>query len=177
MTTTTARKPKSNEAPEGTRFTKAGFPVTLCTRCGGSGRYPSACYNGVCLGCSGSGVKDYNSSSRRLRVQYEAAAAAAQQTDPRELQVGDTVLVLAGFMSANHKWEKIEQIEISEPGSYGWVQVGDTVTRFVQQIEITTKSAVSVFRISEDGQAQPVRRWDGRLDSTPWTSRINYNAR
>lgn len=28
-----------------------------CTRCGGTGQYPSACYNGLCLGCSGTGRK------------------------------------------------------------------------------------------------------------------------
>lgn len=33
------------------------FESETCGRCGGSGTYPSACWNGVCLGCSGSGSR------------------------------------------------------------------------------------------------------------------------
>lgn len=37
------------------RTDKDGFPIEPCGRCAGTGTYPSAAWNGVCLGCNGSG--------------------------------------------------------------------------------------------------------------------------
>ena len=95
-TRTRTRKPFSNVRPEGTPTNKLGFPLARCTRCGGTGRYPSSAYRGICLGCSGTGRVDFSRSSRRQRLAYEAHVVETQTTNLYDLEVGDTVWTPTG---------------------------------------------------------------------------------
>ena len=180
MTNTTNRLPRTNVAPEGTPTSKLGFPVTTCTRCGGTGQYPSAAYRGVCLKCSGTGSVDYNQSSRRQRLAYEAAVAEAQAATPEDIAVGDTIMAPYGM--AGRKWAKVTAVEISEPRHCGSCLIGtnEADRRFaIQQFTISTAIGSLTFQVYDGDEAieGSVRRWTGRMDPAPFLAKINYNAR
>lgn len=63
-----------------------------CGRCGGTGKYPSSCYNGVCLGCQGQGYKltaRGREADRYLRV--------LRSKSVEEVKVGDLVQATFGM--------------------------------------------------------------------------------
>jgi preprotein translocase subunit YajC len=62
----------------------------LCTRCAGSGQYPSPMWQGVCLGCEGKGRK-LTRVGRAALKKYEAYLAAHHTKMMIELQPGDVV--------------------------------------------------------------------------------------
>ena len=152
-----ARKPARDRGtmPEGTPKTRTGFPLSTCSRCGGTGQYPSAAWQGKCLGCSGTGYVDFNRSSRRQRIAYLEAVRASQATPVTEITIGDVVLLPYGI--ASEKWQTVESIDADElnPGRL-------------------------VFRSGAMSCSYPVDatvRRSAALDPAPFLAKINYNAR
>ena len=141
--------------PEGTPKTRTGFPLSTCSRCGGTGQYPSAAWQGKCLGCSGTGYVDFNRSSRRQRIAYLEAVTAAQTTPVTEVAVGDVVLLPYGMMS--DKWFAVESIE-DDKLNPGRIVLRASTTSCSYSTDATVRRSASV-------------------DPAPFLAKINYNAR
>lgn len=165
--------------------TKNGFPLATCPKCGGTGHYPSSAYNGVCLKCTGTGFVDFNRSSRRQRLLYEAHVTEAQTTDVRELAVGDTVLVSIGPIGAKQRWEAIENITLDADAVVGHNVVNGVTTALTGRLTITTPSTSSDFPLfanvvsGSTARAYPLegytmRRRTDLIDPAPWLARIKY---
>lgn len=84
-----ARKSPSPQ-PQPQRLSRITFETETCTRCAGSGQYPSAAWQGRCLGCGGKGVRQ----TRRGKAACQRALAAArgEQVAVTDLAVGMRVL-------------------------------------------------------------------------------------
>ena len=73
------------------------FETETCNRCGGSGQYPSAAWQGMCLGCNGTG--------RRMTRRGKAAKRRYDEIIEKmckpvtEIEVGDRVQ-----FASSHKW-------------------------------------------------------------------------
>lgn len=72
------------------RIAKVEWDRETCTRCGGTGRYPSAMWQGVCLGCNGLGRKLTRAGKAAL-AKYDAYMAANHSKMMIDLQPGDVV--------------------------------------------------------------------------------------
>jgi hypothetical protein len=92
---------------------KVTFETETCMRCGGTGDYPSACWQGVCLGCSGRGVR-YTRRGRAARNAYDETMAGMTRTYG-DVKVGDRVRMSIsshGSMSSTTKWVVVESIKV-----------------------------------------------------------------
>ena len=72
-------------------FNKNGFPLIVCSRCGGSGHYS---YNDVdgtrCYGCGGGGWQ-IAKRAKPAWIAYTSAVKEQKETVVRKLQVGDKI--------------------------------------------------------------------------------------
>lgn len=59
-----------------------GFPIETCGRCGGTGRYPSIAWDGVCLACQGPGVTHPAGKVAELAGRWRAEYAAMRSVTP-----------------------------------------------------------------------------------------------
>lgn len=96
---------------------KITFEKETCTRCGGTGRYPSACYNGVCLGCTGTGKKLTRRGAAALKA-YNAVMDEMKKP-ASEVKVGDLVKITLN-MSGAQGWRRVDAI-VEDSG----VRIGD----------------------------------------------------
>lgn len=71
-----------------TTATKIVFDTETCTRCGGTGDYPSAAWQGMCLKCKRAGVV-YTPTAKRARAAMDAWAEQNLSTTYGQLVVGD----------------------------------------------------------------------------------------
>jgi hypothetical protein len=82
------------------------FHVEPCTRCGGTGTYPSPAWEGRCLGCSGKGYK-LTAAAARARKIYDDLCHT-MTTTWANVKIGDRVFV-------DHKyWVIVDSIEPTE---------------------------------------------------------------
>lgn len=78
-----------------------------CGRCGGTGKYPSSCYNGLCLGCSGKGFK-----FTARGVATEKYLKELRSKPVESLQVGDVIRVEHFTLNALiYSFDKITVLE------------------------------------------------------------------
>lgn len=99
------------------------FETTTCGRCGGTGTYPSAAYNGVCLGCSGHKVV-LTRAGRAAKKIYDSIVEG-MMTPAEDVKVGDRVYApfAVGMMGSANKWMTVEAI--GEPRFSGRSKIGD----------------------------------------------------
>lgn len=83
-------KAQAETLPAPRRIREIVWERVTCTRCGGSGRYPSACWQGVCLGCSGKGEKLTRAGAAAMK-KFEAYIAAHHTKMMIDLEPGDIV--------------------------------------------------------------------------------------
>lgn len=100
---------------------ESAFEAVACGRCGGSGRYgPLSVYNGVCFGCSGSGIKLTKRGLAAATVYRESLTVVVS-----DLKVGQKVLwegLTAGSFSQPSFWLTVKSIE-PDPLNVGLVKV------------------------------------------------------
>jgi hypothetical protein len=73
------------------KIVKIEWDREKCARCGGSGRYPSSMWDGVCLGCNGKGRK-LTRVGRAAFKKYDAALRAGATVMAHELKPGDLIV-------------------------------------------------------------------------------------
>lgn len=98
-----------------TKLPTIKFETQTCGRCGGSGTYPSSCWNGVCLGCSGAGVR-YTRSGRVARLRYDEVMSRMNRTYG-DVKIGDRVKASVGrvnTMGSTEKWLHVATIKVHE---------------------------------------------------------------
>lgn len=98
-----------------TKLPTITFETHTCTRCGGSGQYPSACWNGVCLGCSGAGVR-HTRAGRNARARYNEVMACMTHTYG-DVKVGDRVkasIARVNSTASFEKWLTVTAINVRE---------------------------------------------------------------
>jgi hypothetical protein len=92
---------------------KVTFETETCGRCGGTGQYPSACWQGVCLGCSGRGVR-LTRRGRAARNAYDETMSAMDRTYG-DVKIGDRVRMSIsphGSLASTTKWVIVESIKV-----------------------------------------------------------------
>jgi hypothetical protein len=92
---------------------KITFETETCMRCAGSGDYPSACWQGVCLGCSGRGIR-WTRRGRAARNAYDEVMAGMKRTYG-DVKVGDRVRMSIsphGSLSSVTRWVVVESIKV-----------------------------------------------------------------
>lgn len=98
-----------------TNFPTVTFETVTCARCAGSGTYPSAAWQGVCLGCSGKGIR-FTPAGHRARLAYDEAMSAMLRTYG-DVKPGDRVKASFGrvnnYASAT-KWLHVDTIKVHE---------------------------------------------------------------
>ena len=98
-------------------FTREGFPLVTCTRCGGTGRYSFNQIDGdKCYGCSGTGYQLHRG-AKAAHAAYTAAAKAAFRPTAAHLQVGDVILeryTEKQSQAADEDWARIIDIEVTD---------------------------------------------------------------
>lgn len=97
------------DAIDYTQVKSVGFETETCMRCGGSGTYPSSCWNGVCLGCSGAGVR-FTRRGAAAYKKYWAYVEANNTVRADELVAGDM------FLGSQRKWVRVIE---SKAGDFG----------------------------------------------------------
>lgn len=114
---------------------KYEFESVTCIRCLGSGTYPSAAWNGVCLGCNGTGKK------------LTRAGLAAKKV--HDAWIADHLMVRADSLTAGDKfrpnrvdgWKTVVSID-TEPHYVGKSTIGtgdDAVTTEMWHITIVSQ--------------------------------------
>jgi hypothetical protein len=101
---------------------KIVFETETCMRCGGTGQYPSPAWQGVCLGCSGRGVR-FTRAGRAARKAYDDTMSAMNHTYG-DVKVGDRVRMSIsrhGSLASTTKWVTVESIKV-HPNS---MKIGD----------------------------------------------------
>ena len=87
-----------------------------CGRCGGTGKYPSSCYNGICLGCNGRGY----SLTKRGRVADEYLKRLRSKR-VEDLKVGDVIRGEFGFYGQIRAFAPITRLEpLTAQNAYSW---------------------------------------------------------
>lgn len=101
----------ANTATVDYSLTTFEFERRACGRCGGTGRYPSARWNGVCLACQGAG-KILTRAGRAAKKIHDAWIAENLTVEAQTLRVGDR------FRPSSHvnDWKTIESIQVMEGG-------------------------------------------------------------
>jgi hypothetical protein len=107
-----------------------------CDRCGGTGRYPSAMWNGVCLGCSGVGDRLTRSGKAAVK-KYDAFLAANYSKAAIDLQPGDKIF-------KQGRWVTVHAVDIDFPKMSGngfcTIGAGDNAYSFCSiHMSYTTK--------------------------------------
>lgn len=89
------------------------FETTTCGRCAGSGTYPSPLWNGVCLGCSGTGHR-LTRAGRTARKRYDDIIEKMKVTIG-DLKVGDRVWanISENPLQVREAWVEVTSIEES----------------------------------------------------------------
>jgi ribosomal protein L37E len=94
---------------------KQGFPVEMCTRCGGCGRHSFNDVHGdTCMKCGGAGFTIVRKALPAWNA-YRTALRNSKQCTASELVVGD-------FVAVEGKWRQVEAIGIT-PLVRGWTTV------------------------------------------------------
>ena len=83
-------KAQAEAPPAPRRIREIVWERVTCTRCGGSGQYPSACWQGMCLGCNGKGEKLTRAGAAAMK-KFEAYIAAHHTKMMIDLEPGDIV--------------------------------------------------------------------------------------
>lgn len=119
---------------------KLVYETATCARCFGSGEYPSSAWQGVCLGCNGTGNK-LTPAGRRATKRFEAIADEMNVTFA-DVKVGDRIL----FTSVTRKWVDVTAIE---PDAHN---PGYVVFTFAQTSagQLATKPEFAVRRYDRD---------------------------
>lgn len=125
-----------------TQVKSVGFETETCMRCGGSGTYPSACWNGVCLGCSGSGVR-FTRRGLAAYKKYWAYVEANNTVNVTELEAGDM------FLGDHRKWVRILRVE---RGDYGTSTCTVGVKGSGTEVVTTTHYTVQLITRMKDGR-------------------------
>lgn len=77
-------------APAAAASIRIVFDSEVCTRCTGDGTYPSAAWQGVCLGCAGEG-RSLTRAGKRAKARYMETIVARTRVLPADLTPGDQV--------------------------------------------------------------------------------------
>jgi hypothetical protein len=93
------------------QYSKAGFEIQVCGRCGGSGRYSFNQIDGDrCFGCGGSG-KVFSKRGAAARAYY----LKSMERPISELKPGDYVLDSVGI-GPRKVWQKVDKVEEANEG-------------------------------------------------------------
>lgn len=108
---------------QGTPRDRDGFPLIICTRCGGSGQYgPRSVEGGKCFGCGGGGWA-YTREVGDAVADFRNAKRDAVRPTIARLEPGDRVRANAG-----DEFRTVERVEVDEARPMGWVRVGSPYT-------------------------------------------------
>lgn len=89
------------------------FETQTCMRCAGSGQYPSPAWQGVCLGCSGKGIR-FTRAGRAARKRYDDIMSRMNHTYG-DVKVGDRVkmsIFAHGSTRSVTKWVTVDAIKV-----------------------------------------------------------------
>ncbi len=64
------------------KTTRDGFPIVTCTRCNGTGMYPSSAWNGICLQCNGQRVAFPTPAVAKLAAQWHSELHTLSRVTP-----------------------------------------------------------------------------------------------
>jgi hypothetical protein len=99
------------------------YETVTCDRCAGSGHYPSAAWNGVCLKCSGVGNM-LTANGRRAFKKYEEYLAANHTKYAIDLEPGDDI-------RKQGRWVRVHAIDPTiQKGSVCTIGSGDNAVTF-----------------------------------------------
>jgi hypothetical protein len=76
------------------------FETMTCGRCAGTGQFPSAMWQGVCLGCSGVGIVRTRNGKAAAR-KYEAYLAAHHTITAIDLKAGDKIRKMGRWVTVH----------------------------------------------------------------------------
>lgn len=114
------------------------YERVTCSRCGGKGDYPSSAWNGVCLGCNGTGRKLTSRGSKAMEA-FHAKKDELMGRTAAEVKVGDKVEYLK--LSGKLVWYRIDEIKARETGEV--VMIIETKPhRTVWTLDPTSKAVV-----------------------------------
>jgi DnaJ-class molecular chaperone len=112
------------------------YETVTCDRCAGSGTYPSAAWQGVCLKCSGKGNM-LTRNGRAAYKKYEAYLAANHTKLAIDLQPGDDIRKMG-------RWVRVHDVDttIRNHGGHTTIGSGDNAVSFCSIfINYTTRLA------------------------------------
>ena len=129
-------KAQAEAAPAARQIKSVVWERETCTRCGGTGRYPSACWNGVCLGCNGQGTK-LTPNGKRAVTKYNAFLAANYTATVADLKPGDKIF-------KQGRWVTVHDIDLDytkySGNGYTTIGAGDNAYSFCSiYVAYTTK--------------------------------------
>ena len=135
------RKPRLtvDQIPAGTAYE---FERETCGRCSGTGRYPSAAWNGVCLGCQGQG-KSLTAAGRAAKKAHDAWVTERLTISVRSIEVGMKIRP-----SQIDGWKTITAI--GEEHTNGRSKIGDGDWTDVRMITVTTAKS-GTYGLLADG--------------------------
>lgn len=87
------------------------FDREFCERCGGSGRYPSSAWQGVCLGCSGQGRK-LTRKGKKANAAWVTFLEATCQVPGADVTVGMRVRTRSG-----QRYRTVTAVTLREDGT------------------------------------------------------------
>jgi len=142
-------------APAG--WTREGFPLSTCTRCGGTGRYSFNQIDGDrCYGCSGSGYQIHKA-AKAAHAEYAKAAKAAFRPTAAHLSVGDVILehyTDKQSKAADEDWARIIDIEVTDKvmgrGGYCYRTREQAEAAYAVEAEKVTLGHGQTLDINED---------------------------
>lgn len=113
--------PTLDEAPR--LIASISYETEICGRCAGSGQYPSAAWQGVCLGCSGHGSRLTRAGKAALK-KYEAYLEQHHTKLAIDLEPGDQVRK-AG------RWVTVHEVDRTiSKGSVCTIGAGDNAVTY-----------------------------------------------
>lgn len=97
-----------------------------CGRCGGSGRYPSSCWNGICLGCRGLG---YQLTKRGAKANEYLIRLRSKPVE--ELTVGMLVREVFGGLNSVRAFGRVVSVErVTPENATSWSVLPDGTKKY-----------------------------------------------
>lgn len=144
---------------------KYGFPITTCTRCGGTGEHSyNQRFGTVCFKCEGT----------RLMVAKHAQKAWADFRDhvQNRKEVAAGKLQAGDLIAFNKKWcEVIDVTETDEACGSSKVNGVVTSTNFYVLVSVLNNNVKETFKTSDNSI---MRRHSGKIDPLPFLATIKH---
>jgi hypothetical protein len=125
-----------------------------CGRCGGSGRYPSSCWNGMCLGCQGIG---YRMTKRGAKA--NAYLIRLRSKPVEELTVGMLVREVFGGLNSVRAFGRVVSVErVTEANATSWSVLPDGTKKYFDgyRVELHNEKLGGLITYVEPGKLMRV---------------------